>query len=194
MKIISTPLPGCYLIEPKVFHDHRGYFFESFNLRRFCEGTGLDIEFVQDNQSFSAYGVLRGLHFQHAPHAQAKLVTVLEGEVLDVCVDLRKGSPSFGGVYSVILSGENKKQLFIPRGFAHGFAVKSPTALFHYKCDNYYTPGSEGGIRFDDPTLAIDWEIPSSQLKLSPKDLALPAFDPTQSLFMYSGTSVIYST
>ncbi len=170
MELIRTPLKGCFIVQPPVFNDTRGYFFESFNERKFNEKIGLDVHFVQDNQSFSSYGVLRGLHFQRGVHAQAKLVRVIAGEVLDVAVDLRQDSPSFGKHHSVLLSAENKLQLFIPRGFAHGFIVLSRQAEFFYKCDNYYNKESEGGILFNDPDLAINWTLPPTDILVSDKD------------------------
>ena len=177
MELIKTPLQDCVLLSPAVFNDSRGYFFESFNKSKFQELTGLEVDFVQDNQSFSSYGVLRGLHFQKGEHAQAKLVRVLKGEVLDVAIDLRPASPTFGKQFSVVLSEENKLQLFIPRGFAHGFAVISEHAEFFYKCDNYYNKESEGGLLFNDPELNIDWNIPESKILVSEKDLLNPTFN-----------------
>lgn len=176
MTITETNIEGCFEITPRVFTDERGYFFESFNLYTFEEHTGMRIDFVQDNQSFSKRGVLRGLHFQKGIYAQAKLVSVLAGEVLDVAVDLRKESPTFGNVVSLVLSDTNKKQLFIPRGCAHGFAVLSNTASFFYKCDNYYHKPSESGIMYNDETLNINWQIPHSELIISEKDMVLPSF------------------
>jgi dTDP-4-dehydrorhamnose 3,5-epimerase len=174
MEIIKTALVDCFVIRPAVFTDARGYFFESFNAQRFNETSGLDVHFVQDNQSFSSYGVLRGLHFQNGEHAQAKLVRVLKGEVLDVAVDLRAGSPTFGQYHSVLLSEENKLQFFVPRGFAHGFVVLSEQAEFFYKCDNYYNKASEGGLHYADPDLNIDWQVPAESLLVSEKDEVLP--------------------
>ena len=171
MELIKTPLEDCFEIKPSVFRDERGYFFESFNERKFNELTGLNVHFVQDNQSFSSYGVLRGLHFQKGEYAQAKLVRVLKGKVLDVAVDLRPDSATFGQYHSVILSDENKVQFFVPRGFAHGFAVLSPEAEFFYKCDNYYNKSSEDGILYNDPELEINWEIPFHDILLSEKDV-----------------------
>lgn len=162
------------MIKPAVFSDPRGYFFESFNAERFNDLTGLTVNFVQDNQSHSTYGVLRGLHFQQGEHAQAKLVRVLHGEVLDVAVDLRPGSSTYGKYESVILSAENKLQFFVPRGFAHGFVVLSETAEFFYKCDNYYNKQSEGGLHYADPSLNIDWKVPTNNLLVSEKDAILP--------------------
>lgn len=176
MRIDKTKLEGCFIITPEVFEDDRGYFFESFNSQAFQEKTGIETQFVQDNQSYSQYGVIRGLHQQTGDYPQAKLVRVLQGKVLDVVVDRRKGSASFGQSSSVELSAENKKQVFVPRGFLHGFAVLSERAVFAYKCDNYYHKPSESGIRYDDPTLAIDWWVPKSDQIISPKDLELPFF------------------
>jgi len=171
MKIEETPLKDCYIIHDTVFEDSRGYFFESFNVQKFEALTGVSTAFVQDNQSCSAKGVLRGLHMQTGEHAQAKLVRVFAGEVLDVAVDLRKYSPSFGKAFSVELTAGNHKQLYIPRGFAHGFVVLSDTAVFFYKCDNLYNKASELGIMYNDPDLNIDWQLPGEELILSDKDL-----------------------
>ena len=165
MKAIKTEIPGVVLLEPEVFGDARGYFMERFSQRRFDELVG-PVRFVQDNESKSRYGVVRGLHFQKGEYAQAKLVSVVRGRVLDVAVDIRRGSPTFGRHVAALLDGENKRQLFIPRGFAHGFAVLSDEAVFQYKCDNYYAPGSEGGIAWDDPALAIDWRLPAGEILL----------------------------
>ena len=173
MKVIKTKLEGVVIIEPQVFFDDRGYFFESFSQQRFNEQVA-PITFVQDNESKSSYGVLRGLHFQKPPFAQSKLVRVMKGKVLDVAVDLRKGSPTFGQYESVVLSEENKRQFFIPQGFAHGFAVLSEEAIFQYKCDNYYAPQSEGSVRWNDPTIAIDWQLPEKDIILSAKDEKAP--------------------
>ena len=173
MKVIKTKLEGVVIIEPQVFFDDRGYFFESFSQQRFNEQVA-PIKFVQDNESKSSYGVLRGLHFQKPPFAQSKLVRVVKGKVLDVAVDLRKGSPTFGQYESVVLSEENKRQFFIPQGFAHGFAVLSEEAIFQYKCDNYYAPQSEGNVRWNDPTIAIDWQLPEKDIILSAKDEKAP--------------------
>lgn len=164
-------------MQPWVFTDDRGYFFESYNQKAFTELTGYSTEFVQDNQSLSTYGTVRGLHHQTGAHAQAKLVRVIEGRVYDVAVDLRKESGTYGQWFGVELSGENNLQLFIPRGFAHGFSVLSETALFSYKCDNFYHKASEAGIRYDDPALNIDWQIPKDKMILSEKDLLLPYFN-----------------
>lgn len=174
MTITRTPLDGCMVLAPRVFRDDRGYFFESYNTATFNEAVGYDVNFVQDNQSFSSKGVLRGLHLQKGEHAQAKLVRVSAGMVLDVAVDLRKSSPTFGKYHGVILSEENQLQFFIPRGFAHGFVVLSETAIFQYKCDNYYNKASEGGLHYADPALAIDWGMPAGRLLVSEKDKDLP--------------------
>jgi dTDP-4-dehydrorhamnose 3,5-epimerase len=176
MKISNTTIDGCFELTPRIFNDERGYFFESFNQHNFEEHTGVKVDFVQDNQSFSRKGVLRGLHYQKGEYAQAKLVRVIQGEVLDVAIDIRKDSPTYGKVYSTILSSKNNNQLFIPRGCAHGFVVLSDTATFFYKCDNYYNPASESGILFNDETFKIDWGLPESELILSEKDLELPSF------------------
>jgi len=173
----ETKLKGCFVLEPAVFSDKRGYFMESFNAARFNGAIGKEVNFVQDNQSFSSKGVIRALHYQIGEHAQSKLVRVLSGSVLDVAVDLRKGSPTFGEHITEELSAENKKQLFIPKGFAHGFVVLSETAEFFYKCDNYYNKESEGGIIFSDPALNIDWKLPHEQLIVSEKDSVLPTLD-----------------
>ena len=169
MPFIDTGFPGLTVFEPKVFYDDRGYFLESFNDATFKE-AGIDVYFVQDNESKSQYGVVRGLHFQQNPHAQAKLVRVIIGEVLDIVVDIRHGSPTYGKKYEVLLTGENKKQLFIPRGFAHGFSVLKDDTIFSYKCDNLYNKASEGGVLFTDPTLEIDWRIPTDKMIISEKD------------------------
>lgn len=174
MNFIETKLKGCFILEPKVILDERGYFMESFNQKTFHNGTGQNIDFVQDNQSFSARGVLRGLHYQTGEHAQAKLVRVLQGEVLDVAVDLRPESKTYGHYESVLLSAENKKQFFIPRGFAHGFLVLSETATFFYKCDNFYNKESEGGLIYNDPTVNIDWQFDAKKLIISDKDKVQP--------------------
>ena len=174
MKAIETKLKGCFIIEPKVIKDPRGYFFESFNQNRFNELVGEHVAFVQDNESFSSKGVLRGLQFQTGKYAQAKLMRVLKGMVLDVVVDIRKDSPTFSKHFSIELSENNKRQLFVPRGFAHGFIVLSETAIFSYKCDNFYNNASEQGVRYDDPSLEIDWRLPANELIVSEKDLVLP--------------------
>jgi len=174
MNFLPTRLEGCYIIEPKIINDGRGYFMESFNEQTFSNGTGIDVHFVQDNQSYSTKGVLRGLHYQTGQHAQAKLVRVLKGEVLDVAVDIRPNSPTFGQYESVLLSGENQRQFFVPRGFAHGFLVLSESAVFFYKCDNFYNKESEGGILYNDPALQIDWRFPDEELIISEKDKIQP--------------------
>ncbi|MFH6603070.1 dTDP-4-dehydrorhamnose 3,5-epimerase [Maribacter algicola] len=174
MNVIETKLKGCFVIEPTVFIDERGYFMESFNAERFNGAIGRKVDFVQDNQSYSTKGVVRALHYQIGEHAQAKLVRVLYGKVLDVAVDLRKDSPTYAEHIVVELSDENKKQLFIPKGFAHGFVTLSEEAEFFYKCDNYYNKASEGGIIFNDPTLNIDWRLPEDKLIVSVKDRILP--------------------
>ena len=169
MEVIKTDIEGVYIIEPRIFGDDRGYFFESFNLKEFEEKVG-KVDFVQDNESRSCYGVVRGLHFQKEPYAQAKLVRVIKGSVLDVAVDLRKGSPTYGKHIAVELTAENHRQFFIPRGFAHGFSVLSEDAIFQDNCDNYYHPESEGAIIWNDPDLGIDWRIPAEKVILSEKD------------------------
>ena len=170
MDVIKTDIDGVVIIEPRIFGDARGYFYESFNAREFAEKIDPAVVFVQDNQSYSSYGVLRGLHFQCPPHSQSKLVRVISGKVIDVAVDIRAGSPTYGQHVAVELSGENHRQFFIPRGFAHGFVVLSETALFQYKCDNLYAPQSEGAIIWNDPDISIDWKIPASDILLSEKD------------------------
>jgi dTDP-4-dehydrorhamnose 3,5-epimerase len=183
MNFLPTPFPGLFLIEPKVYGDQRGYFFESFQQTKFDEAVG-KIEFVQDNESKSGYGVLRGLHFQKPPFTQAKLVRCITGKILDVVVDLRKDSSTYKQSYTVELSDSNKLQLFIPRGFAHGFVVLSEEAIFSYKVDNLYAPSHDAGIRFDDPELLIDWQLPESELKLSEKDRTLPLLSETDLPFV----------
>lgn len=174
MERIDTPLKDCFVIKPRVFEDERGYFYESYNAATFDKMNGSPVVFVQDNQSKSSYGVLRGLHFQKGTSAQAKLVRVLEGKVLDVAVDLRPESPSFKKWHAVELSADNNLQFFIPRGFAHGFVVLSETAVFAYKCDNLYDKQAEGGLRFDDTDLSIDWQVPTDKMVLSDKDKINP--------------------
>ena len=176
MKVKSTPLKNCYIIEPTVFEDDRGYFYEKFNEQKFEQLTGMNGHFVQDNVSKSSYGVLRGLHLQKGDMAQAKLVSCLEGRVWDVAVDLREDSPTFGQWFGVELSAENRLQFYIPRGFAHGFSVLSPTAVFAYKCDNFYNKESEGGIIWNDAELNIDWKLPLSDIILSEKDKVQKTF------------------
>ena len=174
MVVKETKLKGSYILQPEIFEDKRGYFIESFNKKIFKEQTGLDIDFLQDNESLSSKGVLRGLHYQRGAHAQAKLVRVIRGKVLDVVVDLRPQSSTFGEHFSVILSGQNKTQFFVPRGFAHGFLVLEDHTIFSYKCDNLYNKASEGGIIYNDPELNIDWKFPTEDLIISDKDLILP--------------------
>ncbi|HUM66283.1 MAG TPA: dTDP-4-dehydrorhamnose 3,5-epimerase [Chitinophagaceae bacterium] len=186
MPFLATDIPGLLIYEPKVFADSRGYFFESYNADVF-KNEGVAIDFVQDNQSSSSYGVIRGLHFQLNPHAQTKLVRVLSGTILDAVVDLRQGSPTYGNHFTIELSAENKKQLLVPRGFAHGFSVISERAEVLYKCDGFYSKASEGGIRFDDPTLNIDWKIPAGRAIVSEKDLVLPGLKECQTNFVFEG-------
>ena len=184
MEVIKTAIPEVVILEPKVYQDDRGYFFEAFSEEVFSHLV-TPTHFVQDNESRSSYGVVRGLHFQAPPHAQAKLVRVVKGSVLDVAVDLRKGSPSYGTHVAVELSEENHRMLFIPRGFAHGFSVLSPDAIFQYKCDNYYAPQSEGAVAWNDPTLSIDWRVPTSDVILSTKDAHHPCVDEFNTPFIY---------
>ena len=185
MKVIETEIEGVVIIEPKVFSDERGYFFESFLQKEFEEKV-CKTTFVQDNESKSSYGVLRGLHYQKMPYAQSKFVRVVKGSVLDIAVDIRKGSPTFGKSVAVELTEENKLQLFIPRGFAHGFVVLSDEAIFKYKCDNYYAPQSEGGILWNDPALNIDWQIPEKDIILSEKDKKNPLLADSEYLFDFT--------
>ena len=185
MNVIKTDIEGVVIIEPKVFGDDRGYFFESFSQPRFDELVR-PVKFVQDNESKSKYGVLRGLHFQKGQHAQSKLVRVLKGRVLDVAVDIRKGSPTFGKYVAVELSAENHRQLFIPRGFAHGFSVLSDEAISLYKCDNLYAPESEGAIIWNDPEIGIDWGLAAEDVVLSPKDMCHPMLKDAPELFDYN--------
>lgn len=184
MKVIETKIPGVVIIEPRLFPDARGYFFESFSKREFEEKVG-KIDFVQDNESKSSYGVLRGLHFQKPPYAQSKLVRVVKGAVLDVAVDIRKGSPTFGQHVAVELTEDNHRQFFIPQGFAHGFAVLTDEVIFQYKCDNFYAPASEGAIAWDDPDLGIDWRVPAEKVILSEKDRRHPRLKEIESPFSY---------
>ena len=177
MNVINTEIEGVKIIEPRIFGDARGYFFESFSVRDFAEQTAIQVTFVQDNESKSRYGVVRGLHFQKPPYAQSKLVRVVSGTVLDVAVDIRKNSPTYGHHVCVELSGENHRQLFLPKGMAHGFAVLSDEVVFQYKCDEYYHPESEGAIAWDDPTLDIDWHLPMADVLLSEKDSHHPYFN-----------------
>ena len=185
MEVIKTAIDGVVIIEPKVFGDHRGYFFESFSESRFNELVR-ETRFVQDNESKSRYGVLRGLHFQKPPYAQSKLVRVVKGAVLDVAVDIRKGSPTFGQHVAVELTEGNHRQFFVPRGFTHGFVVLTDEVIFQYKCDNYYAPEYEGAIAWDDPDLGIDWKIPAEDVILSAKDTCHPRLKDAEWLFDYS--------
>jgi len=185
MPFAATSIPGVIVFEPAVYLDDRGFFFESYNKKLFHANHILN-EFVQDNQSFSAFGVIRGLHYQREPYAQSKLVRVLSGRILDVVVDIRAGSPSFGKSFGIELNSENKKQLFIPRGFAHGFSVLSETAEISYKCDQFYHKQSESGIRYNDGHLNIDWQIPREKALISDKDAALPEFNPFLTDFTYN--------
>ena len=186
MKVLKTAIEGLLIIKPTVFGDSRGYFFESYNKQRFKDETGLDIDFVQDNESMSSYGVMRGLHFQRPPFSQSKLVRCVKGKVLDVAVDIRKGSPTYGQHVAVKLTEDNHRQFFVPRGFAHGFAVLSQTAVFQYKCDNFYAPQADGGINIKDDTLGIDWQIPMDRAILSDKDLKHPNLADFDSPFEYN--------
>lgn len=185
MNVVQTEIPGVVIIEPRVFEDARGYFFESFSQREF-DSQVREVRFVQDNESKSSYGVLRGLHFQKPPHAQSKLVRVVKGAVLDVAVDIRKGSPTFGKHVAVELSAENHRQLFIPRGFAHGFVVLTDEVIFQYKCDEFYAPQSEGALAWDDPDLGIDWKVPADKVLLSDKDKCHPCLKDAGWLFDYN--------
>jgi dTDP-4-dehydrorhamnose 3,5-epimerase len=185
MEIVKTQIDGVFMIEPKVFGDARGYFFESFNAREFAEKTGMDITFVQDNESKSKYGVLRGLHFQLPPYTQSKLVRVVKGRVLDVAVDIRKGSPTYGQHVSCELAEDNHRQFFVPKGFAHGFCVLSEDAIFQYKCDNFYAPQADGGISILDASLGIDWGIEMDKALLSEKDTKHPCLKDFDSPFVY---------
>jgi len=184
MKINETPIPGLLVIEPKVFEDNRGYFYECYNETEYQQ-AGIKARWIQDNQSKSGFGVLRGLHYQLDPWSQSKLVRVLEGEILDVAVDIRKGSPTYKKWFSIKLSGENKKQFFIPKGFAHGFSVLSPVAVVFYKCDQFYKPESERGILFNDPELDIDWGIESKHILLSAKDKIHPLLKDAENNFVF---------
>lgn len=185
MNVIKTDLDGVVIIEPRIFNDDRGYFFESFSERDFFANVR-EIHFVQDNESKSSYGVLRGLHFQKPPFAQSKLVRVIKGAVLDVAVDIRVGSPTFGKYVAVELSADNHRQFFIPRGFAHGFSVLSDEVIFQYKCDNFYAPQYEGAIAWNDPTLNIDWRIPAGDVVLSEKDKKHPLLKDAEWLFNFN--------
>lgn len=186
MKITETSLPGLLIIEPRVFEDSRGYFFESYQEQRYKEG-GIQASFIQNNESKSVRGVVRGLHYQLAPYSQAKLVRVVQGSVYDVAVDLRKGSPTFGKWLGLELDGKSKKQLFVPRGFAHGFSVLSETAIFSYKCDNVFNKEAERAININDPKLGIDWLLGDTQPIISEKDLAAPMFSEAEMNFIFEG-------
>ena len=185
MQVIKTALEGVLIIEPRIFKDARGYFFESYNKKAFDEAIGRKVDFVQDNESMSSRGVMRGLHFQRPPYTQAKLVRCVRGRVLDVAVDLRKGSPTYGRHVAVELSEDNHRQFFVPRGFAHGFAVLSDVAVFQYKCDNYYAPEADGGISIADESLGIDWQLDPSEALLSDKDMKHPLLKDFDSPFEY---------
>ena len=184
MPFTETNFPGLLIFEPRVFNDDRGYFFEGYNENTFSAG-GVNMKFVQDNQARSTYGVIRGLHYQLNPTAQTKLVRALAGAILDVVVDLRKGSPMYGKVFSIELSGENKKQLFVPKGFAHGYSVLTETAEVMYKCDAFYSKETEGGLLYNDPALAIDWRIPADKALVADKDLILPGIDNCVTNFIF---------
>lgn len=186
MTFRKTDIPGLLVFEPKVLEDSRGYFFESYNENIFRQ-EGIDIRWVQDNQSSSSYGVIRGLHYQLPPFAQTKLVRVLRGEILDVVVDIRKGSPTYGKTYSELLSAKNKKQLLVPKGFAHGFSVLSERTEVLYKCDGFYNKESEGGILYNDPALNIDWQVPADKAVVSEKDALLPVFADCTANFTFEG-------
>lgn len=185
MDVIKTAIEGVLIIEPKVFGDDRGYFLESFNAREFAEKTGLNINFVQDNESKSRYGVLRGLHYQLPPFTQSKLVRVVKGRVVDVAVDIRKGSPTYGKYVTCELTEENHRQFFVPKGMAHGFVVLSDEAVFQYKCDDFYHPEAEGGIAWDDPDIAVEWPITTAAVSLSERDKRHPAFKDYDSPFEF---------
>ena len=185
MAVIKTNVEGVLIIEPQVFGDERGYFFESYNEERFRAETGIETHFVQDNESKSKYGVVRGMHFQRQPHAQAKLVRVVRGRVIDVAVDIRSGSPTYGKYVAVELSESNHRQLFIPKGFAHGYVVMEDDTVFQYKCDEYYHPESEGGIAWNDPTIGIDWGINNGDIILSTKDQHNPTLAELGEIFSY---------
>jgi len=184
MPFIKTQFPGLLVFEPKVFEDSRGYFFESYNQKLFSE-EGVEINFVQDNQARSSFGVVRGLHFQKNPFAQTKLIRVLSGEIIDVAVDIRKNSPTHGHAYTILLSAENKKQLLVPKGFAHGYSVISETAEVFYKCDEFYHKESEGGISWNDPALKIDWQIPVNKITVSEKDKQYDLLENTNHNFVF---------
>lgn len=183
MEVIKTDIEGLVILKPRVFEDARGYFYESYSKRDFDKAVGYEVDFVQDNQSMSSYGVVRGLHFQKPPYTQAKLVRCIKGKVLDVAVDMRKGSPTYGKHVAVELSEENKLQFFVPKGFAHGFSVLSEEAVFQYKCDNYYAPEADGGISLNDDSLGIDWRVPREARILSEKDSRHPKLGEIESPF-----------
>ncbi|MDB5202509.1 MAG: rfbC [Ferruginibacter sp.] len=187
MPFIKTEFPGLLIFEPKVFADSRGYFFESYN-ERICQEAGIDITFVQDNQAQSGYGVIRGLHYQLAPFAQTKFIRVLSGVILDVVVDMRKGSPTFGKSYTIELSAENKLQLLVPQGFAHGYSVLSETSEVFYKCDRFYNKEAEAGVKYDDAGLNIDWKIPAEKAIISEKDTQHPSFENCRNNFEFTQT------
>lgn len=184
MPFTKTDFPGLMIFEPTLFGDSRGYFFESYS-ERICAAEGIDIKFIQDNQASSVYGVVRGLHYQLAPHAQTKFIRVLQGTIIDAVVDLRKGSPTYGKHFAIELSAENKLQLLIPQGFAHGYSVISQTAEVFYKCDAFYNKEAEGGINLNDPALGIDWKVPADKMILSDKDLVYPTFENCVNNFQY---------
>jgi len=184
MNIIKTDFPGLLILEPKVFGDARGYFLESYSAKLLAD-AGIHTVFRQDNQSFSKYGVIRGLHFQLNPHSQTKLIRAVEGAIYDVALDLRKGSPTFGKWFGLELSAQNRRQLYIPHGFAHGFAVLSEQTTILYKCDNFYYPQSEGGVLYNDPALGIDWKVDADRATISDKDKILPTFEQVQTNFVY---------
>jgi dTDP-4-dehydrorhamnose 3,5-epimerase len=186
MPLLKTEFQGLLIFEPKVFEDSRGYFFESYN-RKIFSAEGVEINFIQDNQASSSYGVVRGLHFQNEPHTQTKLIRVLSGEILDAVIDIRKNSSTYGKAYTIILSAENKKQLLVPKGFAHGYSVLSETAEVFYKCDEFYHKESEGGIAWNDPALLIDWQIPADKIIVSEKDQMYPALKDCINNFVFRG-------
>ncbi|MDE3185240.1 MAG: dTDP-4-dehydrorhamnose 3,5-epimerase [Bacteroidota bacterium] len=186
MPFITTPFPDLLVFEPKVFEDNRGYFFESYNQQVFS-AEGVKINFVQDNQAKSSFGVVRGLHFQLNPHSQTKLLRVLSGEIIDAVVDIRKKSPTYGKAYTILLSAENKKQLLVPKGFAHGYSVISETAEVFYKCDEFYHKESEGGIAWNDPALQIDWQVPADKIIVSEKDKVYPLLENATHNFVFKG-------
>ncbi|HEY5465238.1 MAG TPA: dTDP-4-dehydrorhamnose 3,5-epimerase [Hanamia sp.] len=184
MAFLTTGFPGLLVFEPRVFEDKRGYFFESYN-QRILSGEGVEINFVQDNQASSSFGVVRGLHFQKEPHAQTKLIRVLSGKIIDAVVDIRKNSPTYSKAYTILLSAENKKQLLVPKGFAHGYSVISETAEVFYKCDEFYHKESEGGLAWNDPGLQIDWKIPADKIVVSDKDKLLPFLEKSVHNFVF---------